>query len=71
MVSGAGKNIPVLESPLGLIDGALVLPAATTIPVENVETPERTTPVSLNVTVPNPLRFVIEFTRISDAIMVF
>jgi hypothetical protein len=67
MVSGDGKNIPVFESPVGLMDGAEVLPDETV----NVETPERTTPVSLNVTVPNPLRFVIEFTRISDAIMVF
>jgi hypothetical protein len=67
MVSGDGKNIPVFESPVGLIDGKLALPEETV----NVDTPERTTPVSLNVTVPNPLRFVIEFTRISDAIMVF
>jgi hypothetical protein len=29
MVSALGKNIPVFESPLGLIDGILVLPAET------------------------------------------
>ena len=39
IVSALGKNTPVLESPLGLIDGAAVLPAATTIPPENVEIP--------------------------------
>jgi hypothetical protein len=31
MVSAAGKNIPVLESPVGVIDGAEVLPAATVV----------------------------------------
>jgi hypothetical protein len=30
----------VFESPLGLIEGTLVLPADTTMPLENVETPE-------------------------------
>jgi hypothetical protein len=34
MVSAAGKNIPVLLSPVGLMDGALALPAA------KVETPD-------------------------------
>jgi hypothetical protein len=40
MVSALGKKIPVFESPLGLIAGAAVVPAETTIPLENVETPE-------------------------------
>ncbi len=31
IVSAAGKNIPVFESPDGLIDGALVLPADTVV----------------------------------------
>jgi hypothetical protein len=40
MVSAEGKNMPVLLSPVGLIDGAAVVPAEITIPLENVETPE-------------------------------
>jgi hypothetical protein len=49
MVSAAGKKIPVFESPLGLIDGAAVVPEETVIlvvftvvalTVVKVETPE-------------------------------
>jgi hypothetical protein len=40
MVSALGKKIPVFESPDGLIEGAEVDPAETTIPLENVEIPE-------------------------------
>jgi hypothetical protein len=39
MVSALGKNIPVFESPLGLIDGAAVVPAETTMPLVNVAMP--------------------------------
>jgi hypothetical protein len=39
MVSALGKNIQVFESPLGLIDGAEVLPAETTTPLVKVEIP--------------------------------
>jgi hypothetical protein len=39
IVSGDGKNIPVLESPVGLMDGAAVVPAATTTPPEAVTMP--------------------------------
>jgi hypothetical protein len=53
MVSALGKNIPVFESPLGLIDGAEVLPAETTRPLENVAMPEElTVPVTLPVKFP-------------------
>ena len=49
IVSALGKNIPVLESPDGLIDGADVVPADTTILVE-VIIPETLIPEDPKVT---------------------
>jgi hypothetical protein len=46
MVSADGKKIPVLLSPLGLMDGALVVPAETTYDVA-VTTPTTLTPARL------------------------
>jgi hypothetical protein len=54
MVSAAGKKIPVFESPVGVIDGALVLPADTVaIPKTIFGIPDK--PVALPVTLPTKL----------------
>jgi hypothetical protein len=55
-VSALGKKIPVLESPLGLIDGAAADPA------ETVVIPDAFTPVTLILGVPeSPVAFPVKF----------
>jgi hypothetical protein len=59
----AGENI---EAPVPTVRVPPVV-----LKSEIVVIPAITTPVLLRVTVPNPLWFVIEFTRITDDIMSF
>jgi hypothetical protein len=61
IVSALGKNIPVLESPDGLIDGADVVPADTTILVE-VIIPAKLAPV---------LTFPTSCTLVTDILLLF